>query len=32
MLMQGLTDDVDVTRDDEGTMVELTRRLGAVAA
>jgi anti-sigma regulatory factor (Ser/Thr protein kinase) len=32
MLMQGLTDDVDVTRGDEGTMVELTRRIGAVAA
>jgi anti-sigma regulatory factor (Ser/Thr protein kinase) len=31
-LMQGLTDDVDVTRGDEGTTVELTRRIGAVAA
>ena len=30
--MQGLTDDVDVTRGDEGTTVELTRRIGAVAA
>jgi serine phosphatase RsbU (regulator of sigma subunit)/anti-sigma regulatory factor (Ser/Thr protein kinase) len=32
VLMQGLTDDVDVTRGDEGTTVELTRRIGAVAA
>jgi anti-sigma regulatory factor (Ser/Thr protein kinase)/putative methionine-R-sulfoxide reductase with GAF domain len=32
VLMQGLTDGVDVSRDDEGTTVELTRRLGAVAA
>jgi anti-sigma regulatory factor (Ser/Thr protein kinase)/putative methionine-R-sulfoxide reductase with GAF domain len=32
MLMQGLTDEVDVTRSDQGTTVELTRRIGAVAA
>ena len=32
VLMRGLTDEVDVTRDDEGTKVELTRRIGAVAA
>ena len=32
VLMRGLTDDVDVTRADEGTTVELTRRIGAVAA
>jgi len=32
VLMQGLTDEVDLARDDEGTTVELTRRIGAVAA
>jgi serine phosphatase RsbU (regulator of sigma subunit)/anti-sigma regulatory factor (Ser/Thr protein kinase) len=31
-LMQGLADEVDVTHGDEGTTVELTRRIGAVAA
>jgi hypothetical protein len=30
--MEGLTDEVDVVRGDEGTTVELTRRIGAVAA
>ena len=32
VLMEGLTDEVDVVRGDEGTTVELTRRIGAVAA
>jgi anti-sigma regulatory factor (Ser/Thr protein kinase) len=32
VLMEGLTDEVDVVRGDEGTRVELTRRIGAVAA
>jgi serine phosphatase RsbU (regulator of sigma subunit)/anti-sigma regulatory factor (Ser/Thr protein kinase) len=31
-LMEGLTDDVDVTRSDEGTTIELSRRLSARAA
>jgi hypothetical protein len=30
--MEGLTDDVEVRRQDEGTTVELTRQLGALAA
>jgi serine phosphatase RsbU (regulator of sigma subunit)/anti-sigma regulatory factor (Ser/Thr protein kinase) len=32
LLMEGLTDDVEVIRSDEGTTVELSRRLGAEAA
>ena len=32
VLMEGLTDDVEVRRQDEGTTVELTRQLGAMAA
>jgi hypothetical protein len=32
MLMEGLTDGVDVIRRDEGTTVELSRRLGAEQA
>ena len=32
VLMEGLTDEVDVVRADEGTTVHLTRRIGAVAA
>jgi anti-sigma regulatory factor (Ser/Thr protein kinase) len=32
VLMEGLTDDVEVVRADEGTTVELSRRLGAEAA
>jgi serine phosphatase RsbU (regulator of sigma subunit)/anti-sigma regulatory factor (Ser/Thr protein kinase) len=32
LLMEGLTDDVEVVQDDEGTTVELTRTLGAVPA
>jgi serine phosphatase RsbU (regulator of sigma subunit)/anti-sigma regulatory factor (Ser/Thr protein kinase) len=32
MLMEGLTDDVEVIHDDEGTTVELSRRIGAQAA
>ena len=31
-LMEGLTDDVEVTRRDEGTTIELSRRLGAGVA
>ena len=32
VLMEGLTDGVEVTRSDEGTTVELSRRIGAEAA
>jgi serine phosphatase RsbU (regulator of sigma subunit)/anti-sigma regulatory factor (Ser/Thr protein kinase) len=32
LLMEGLTDDVEVIRGDEGTTVELSRRIGAEAA
>jgi serine phosphatase RsbU (regulator of sigma subunit)/anti-sigma regulatory factor (Ser/Thr protein kinase) len=32
MLMEGLTDDVEVIHEDEGTTVELSRRIGAQAA
>jgi serine phosphatase RsbU (regulator of sigma subunit)/anti-sigma regulatory factor (Ser/Thr protein kinase) len=32
LLMEGLTDDVEVTHGDEGTTVELSRRIGAEAA
>jgi anti-sigma regulatory factor (Ser/Thr protein kinase) len=32
LLMEGLTDDVEVSHDDEGTTVELSRRIGAQAA
>ena len=32
VLMEGSTDEVEVVRDDEGTTVELSRRIGAVAA
>jgi serine phosphatase RsbU (regulator of sigma subunit)/anti-sigma regulatory factor (Ser/Thr protein kinase) len=32
LLMEGLTDDVEVVRSDEGTTVELSRRLGVEAA
>jgi serine phosphatase RsbU (regulator of sigma subunit)/anti-sigma regulatory factor (Ser/Thr protein kinase) len=32
LLMEGLTDEVEVIRSDEGTTVELSRRLGAEAA
>jgi anti-sigma regulatory factor (Ser/Thr protein kinase) len=32
MLMEGLTDGVDVIRRDEGTTVEMVRRIGSVAA
>jgi anti-sigma regulatory factor (Ser/Thr protein kinase) len=32
MLMEGLTDEVDVIRRDEGTTVELSRRLGTEQA
>jgi serine phosphatase RsbU (regulator of sigma subunit)/anti-sigma regulatory factor (Ser/Thr protein kinase) len=31
-LMEGLTDDVELTRSDEGTTIELSRRLGAEVA
>ena len=30
--MEGLADDVEVIHDDEGTTVELSRRIGAEAA
>jgi hypothetical protein len=32
MLMQGLTDSVEVIQRDEGTIVQLSRRLGKKAA
>ena len=32
LLMEGLTDEVEVIHDDEGTTVELSRRIGAEAA
>jgi serine phosphatase RsbU (regulator of sigma subunit)/anti-sigma regulatory factor (Ser/Thr protein kinase) len=32
MLMEGLTDEVEVTRHDDGTTVEMSRRIGAEAA
>jgi anti-sigma regulatory factor (Ser/Thr protein kinase) len=32
MLMEGLTDAVEVTSSDEGTTVEMSRRIGAEAA